>query len=148
MFSRFVPSEATNALPPGAGAMTARLRFVVSGRPAVKERARQGASGRFYTPTRTRAWEEWIAWSFRIAYPGHVPWTGCVGLEVEVLVEGRGSRCHIRGDGSNYLKACEDALNTLAYRDDIQVVEARVVKRRIGRDESLGLIITLWRIEE
>jgi Holliday junction resolvase RusA-like endonuclease len=34
-----------------------------------------------------------------------------------------------RPDGDNYLKAAQDALNGIVYRDDSQIVDARVIKR-------------------
>jgi Holliday junction resolvase RusA-like endonuclease len=32
-------------------------------------------------------------------------------------------------DGDNYLKGCQDALNGIVWRDDAQVIDARVIKR-------------------
>ena len=34
-----------------------------------------------------------------------------------------------RPDGDNYLKAVQDSLNGVAYKDDSQIVDARVIKR-------------------
>lgn len=55
---------------------------------------------------------------------------GPVRIVVDVYVSGR------RGDGSNYLKAAEDALNGIAYEDDGQIVDARVRVYRVVRAEE------------
>src|SRR5690606_35141301 len=102
-----------------------------------------------YTPDRTAAWEGEIVRAFRAAYPEHEPWGPDVPVRmvVEVVCPGRGKRARIRGDASNFLKGIEDALNGWAYHDDIQIVEARVTKRRARRGEFPGVVVTIAPVE-
>lgn len=45
-----------------------------------------------------------------------------------------------RPDGDNFLKVCQDSLNGVCYKDDSQIIDARVVKRY---DADPGLRIEL-----
>ncbi len=46
-------------------------------------------------------------------------------------------------DASNVLKAVEDALNGIAYADDRQIVDARVIKHDRERWECEKIVVTL-----
>lgn len=99
--------------------------FVIPGRPVPKGRPRfRVARGRVYayTPPETRAYEELVAVCGRQAIPR--PLEGPVGLSVVAWVRGRAA------DLTNVLKAVEDGLIGVAYRDDSQVerVEAMLVR--------------------
>lgn len=130
-----------------------RVEFFVPGPPVPKARARvvttRGRT-RAFTPDRTASWEARIAWRFRECFAGREPWPKdtCVGMLVEVIVSGKGPRASIRGDFDNFGKATSDALNTLAWHDDIQVVDARIIKRRARPRETPGIRVTLWRVED
>lgn len=77
---------------------------------------------------RYHAWRDAAQWA---ALAAHVrPIDGPVRIMVRVYVHGR------RGDGSNYLKAAEDALNGIAYRDDRQIIYATVALGRAKADEQ------------
>lgn len=123
------------------------LRFTVRGVPVPKARARVvTANGRThsYTPDRTAAWEGEIVRAFRAAYPGWEPIPRGVAIKVtaEFVCPGRGSAASIRGDWDNFAKSL-DALNGVAWDDDIQIVEARVRKRRAKRGEFPGVIVVI-----
>jgi len=49
-------------------------------------------------------------------------------------------------DASNILKAVEDALNGIAYEDDRQIVEARVVKHDRERWECEKIVVTICEV--
>jgi crossover junction endodeoxyribonuclease RusA len=94
------------------------VAFDVPCRPEPKRRPRF-AKGRTYTDARTVAYEGRIATACRDAmrttpHPGPV--------KVALLFEQTDAR---HGDLDNYAKACLDAMNGIAYRDDRQVVELR-----------------------
>jgi len=107
--------------------MSARIILEIPGPPVPKERPRKGRYGNFYTPETTRRYEERIRWAFIEKYGGvHEPWAGPVSMIVKVYMK----KPTARPDGSNIIKLIEDALNGLAYRDDAQIVDSRMIKAR------------------
>ena len=111
-----------------------KTSFVVPGRPVGKERARKGKNGTFYTPPRTREYENLVSWKARMAHVG-APFEGPVKLEMEI--RSRKSRA----DTSNILKAIEDAMNRIVYHDDKQIKEIHI--RRInGEQEEVQVTIS------
>ncbi len=119
--------------------------FTVPGKPEGKARPRMTRSGHAYTPEQTRAYEERIRLAYRTDCRGSVPFAAGVPVQVVILAyhaiprsESRRRRekmlCAeilptVKPDWDNVGKAVCDALNGLAWHDDAQVVEARVVKR-------------------
>lgn len=102
------------------------IRLVIPGRPITKKRPRLGirARGRtirgvVYTPRESAEYEARIR-SIAIG-SGVRPMEGELALELHVWVHGA------RGDGDNYWKSVADALNGVAYHDDRQVIDWRVV---------------------
>ena len=131
--------------------------FVVLGPPQAKERPRariMGGYARIYTPKKSAEYEAMVAEAAKRFF--NAPIDGPVRLRV-VAVFGlpkswsRKKREAMRGayhtqkpDGDNILKAIEDGLNHVAWHDDSQVADARIVKRwgddphvfvRVGRAE-------------
>lgn len=99
-------------------------RPVGKGRPRAA-RMRNGRGVVLYTPERTRAYEQEIRNEFILKYGATTkPLEG----PVTILVKARVRTPTARPDGSNILKLVEDALNGLAYKDDAQVTDARVIK--------------------
>jgi Holliday junction resolvase RusA-like endonuclease len=102
-----------------------RLAFVVAGEPVPKGRARTrvmttkaGKSfAHHFTPAETRAFEERVALMCQAAV-ARVRWGWgpkdrfAVSIHVFRTHEGKG------GDADNYLKACLDAVNGIAFADD------------------------------
>lgn len=111
-----------------------KTSFVVPGRPVGKERARKGKNGTFYTPARTREYENLVAWKAKIAHVG-APFEGPVKLEMEV--RSRKSRA----DTSNILKAIEDGMNRIVYYDDRQIMEIHIFRTR-GNDEEVQVTVS------
>lgn len=105
------------------------VRFTVPGRPVPA--ARMTHKGKFISKQAERYLNYknkvgWIARQNRIK-----EMSGPVSVEVYVyLYRGR------QGDVDNYGKAITDALNGIAYRDDIQVKRLVVEKRECGPDEE------------
>jgi len=111
------------------------ITFTVPGTPVPKGRPRMGRNGNVYTPRRTAEYEadignEWIALS-----PRPQPLWGDVRVDVTVH---EGPRV---ADADNYLKAVLDALNTLAWLDDKQVVEATVRVCRSAPEPRLEVTV-------
>lgn len=125
--------------------MTWMIQFTVLGEPVAKGRAKTRnivtKDGRQftqqYTPEKTRRYEESVKWAFLEQCPGQrfedddalwitlhiyksIPKSmtkrNRTRIDVGELFPGK------RPDGSNILKAIEDALNRIAYRDDSQIV--------------------------
>lgn len=123
-------------------------RFFIAGKPVPQARARVTRRGT-YTPRSSVAWQERVRLAFRQAckgvfYPAGTP----LRFTAEVVCSGRGPRARIRGDLDNYAKGLKDALNSVAYVDDIQIVELIVTKRRAGKTEATGAYVTIEALGE
>lgn len=116
--------------------------FTVPGKPHGKGRPRAtvvNGHARLYTPDTTAAYEAAV----RAAGSPHfeAPIAGPVRLRIVAFFEmpaswSRRKRETMRGqfhtqkpDGDNVLKSIKDGLNEIAWNDDCQVADARVVKR-------------------
>lgn len=123
--------------------------FVVPGRPHGKGRPRAttvNGRARVYTPATSAAYEEAV----RDAGQPHfaAPLEGPIKLRVVAYFEmpvswSKRKREAMRGgfhtqkpDGDNVLKSIEDGLNGIAWIDDCQVADARVVKRWASYSET------------
>lgn len=93
------------------------ISFTIPGPPVPKERPRVGANRAVYTPAKTAAYEEKVAWMAKTAMRARRPLEGPVSLSVTVY-----TRNKRRGDLDNYLKAVADGCNRIVWVDDRQVV--------------------------
>jgi Holliday junction resolvase RusA-like endonuclease len=112
--------------------------------PVAKERARKGADGHFYTPEKTSRAEDTIAWTVKAAYRSGLI-QGPVTLQV-IAVLRRPKGCKDRfptkkPDWDNLGKLVSDALNSVAYKDDAQVVDAFICKRYETEDRKPGFYL-------
>lgn len=108
--------------------------FFVPGQPRPKGRPRFTRSGRTYTPKTTLAAQKEVAQAYQA---NRGPWFGEVPVSVEIRFHRRGQEVTIteldvgertfkRGDIDNMAKLTLDALNSVAFADDRQVVELRL----------------------
>jgi len=99
-------------------------RFTIDGEPVSKSRARftgrKGGGARAYTPAKTKAAEDRVAWLFRQAAPGYgaPDKTSAFGL-FGIFFHGTNQR----RDVDNMIKLLCDGLNKVAWDDDSQVNE-------------------------
>lgn len=115
---------------------------MVEGDPVPKSRARfSPRSKTFYTPERTRVYEETIAWKLREVYKGEPNEDWYYGVRAMFRCKGRQRR-----DVDNLLKTVLDACNTILWADDNQVLE--VFGRRSDCEDSPGAEILIYRIEQ
>ena len=103
--------------------MNGGVTFTVNGPPVPKARARRGRNGRWYTPSKTRRYEEAVGWAARAAGI-HNPLEGSVRLHVVLWMPDRRRR-----DVDNCAKSICDGLNGIAWADDSQVSELTIVRR-------------------
>ena len=106
-------------------------------------------SGRAYTPPTTRAYADVIKsaallqWGDEPALEG--PVTISVVAQFAIPKTAKGRKHHVqKPDASNILKAVEDALNGIVFKDDSQIVSARV-RKEWALEHSLH--ITVWSVE-
>lgn len=137
------------------------MRFVVPSEPRGKARPRfVRATGRTYTDTPTLRAEQRIADAWRATGAERPP---DVPLELWVTLVLARPRSHFRANGElnaaglrtpvpvrkpdvdNALKLVMDALNGLAYRDDVQIVAASVSRRWAGQTEAAHTAIGIYR---
>ena len=116
-----------------------RISFTVAGTPLPWARARRRGS-RYFTAPEQAAYRERIAWAFQAAIT-QVPetWSLCARYAVRLVAE---FPDHKRHDADNVAKGCLDALINVAYIDDSQVDDLRIVKR-VGDDPRLDVEIAV-----
>lgn len=121
------------------------IEFIVPGKPQAKARPRF-SGGHAYTPSKTTAYEAAVAWAYKsaAAKANKQPYAGDVPLRLTVIAHmpipssrpkyqrtamADGSIMPTgRPDWDNIGKIISDALNGIAYKDDAQIVDARVIK--------------------
>lgn len=135
------------------------MRLVIPSEPRGKGRPRfVRATGRTYTDTPTLRHEQRIADAWRATGQERFP-DEPLELLVSLVVERPAAHLKVNGDLSalgkrhpmprrkpdvdNALKLVMDALNGLAYRDDVQIVDARVRRRWARPDEAACTVVTL-----
>jgi len=116
------------------------IQFTIDGEPASKERARVTPRGT-YTPAKTVAAEQKIAWLFRAAARG---WKVDKDSHFTVTcVFTCGTKR--RRDIDNMLKLILDGLNGVCWADDNQVTEIAAIKEY---GTPAGTFVTIYRIGE
>lgn len=118
-----------------------KTRFVVYGEPQGKARPRFTRGGRTYTPKKTVEYENSIRRAFQAAGGKHTEHPVSVAIVAEYKIPKAASKAK-RGrmlsgeilptkkpDTDNIAKAVCDALNGVAYEDDVQVCWLKVSKR-------------------
>lgn len=127
--------------------------------PVPKARPRKGKGGRFYTPEKTKVYEETIGWEYHRAvnegranvYMDGEPVRAILGFFYSIpssyskkrrksILEGNESLTR-RPDVDNLVKAVFDGLNGVAFADDSQVVEVFAMKEYT--DEQSHVTINL-----
>jgi Holliday junction resolvase RusA-like endonuclease len=117
-----------------------RIIIVVPGRPVPAPRMTgkeiaMATRGVGRNAARIQRYHAWRDAAQMATLATHMPTLGGpVRMFVDVYVSGR------RGDGSNYLKAAEDALNGIAYDDDRQIVDARVRLHKVAPQDERVVI--------
>lgn len=122
------------------------IAFEVPGTPVAKGRARistRGGSVRSFTPEKTVNFEARVAMAAAKAMGGQDPLVGPVKLEIFIQLaipaswSQKKQRAALAGDvmpcgrpdWDNFGKAISDGGNGIVWKDDSQIVDARVVKR-------------------
>lgn len=148
--------------------MLTNLAFVVPGEPQGKGRARVGKVGghaRMFTPAKTVAYEGLVALAAQQAMGAASPLSGPLAIEIEAVHTIPASwskkrrndalsgavRPTTKPDWDNIGKAVSDGGNGIAWVDDRQIVDARVIRRygetpgvwvrvaTLGEDTTRGL---------
>lgn len=115
--------------------------FTILGQPVAKGRPRVTKWGA-YTPEKTVNYENLVKWSYIETYSKADVLEADLGVEIKfyfqipkstskknkVLMLGGLIRPSKKPDIDNCIKAITDALNTIAYKDDNQIVEVRAYK--------------------
>lgn len=133
------------------------MRFTVMGKPQGKARPRFNThTGRTYTPSKTGAYERFIALCFKQA--GGKKLNGAIEIKIEcfyqiaksytkatkALMEKGEIQATIKPDLDNVAKAVMDGLNGIAFDDDKQVVSLKVSKR-YDREARIEVEVRTWK---
>lgn len=128
------------------------VTFVVFGEPEGKQRPRKGKCGHFYTPYKTKVYEDKVRRAYLVAAKGkyfqgmitigmtayyRIPksWTKKKKQQAEA-----GEIGPTKPDIDNVLKAVMDGLNGVAYDDDCMVCDLHHVKKRYAKIEEKGRV--------
>lgn len=126
--------------------MITNIAFTVPGEPQGKGRAKIvkiGGFSRMATPAKTVAYEGLVAMAAQQAMRGGDPLACACAIEVECVfslpksmskkhrIEALAGRMRPtkKPDGDNVLKAVCDGINGVVWKDDVQAVDSRVIKR-------------------
>ena len=133
------------------------ISFTIPGQPVGKGRpriGRVGAHARMFTPEKTASYEGLVAHEGRLAMGGTELLTGPVRITIFIdmqipaswsakkralAMEGK-THPTTKPDCSNVLKAIEDGLNGVVYRDDVQIVEGWFRKRYAEKPQVQVLV--------
>jgi len=129
--------------------------FTVPGQPVGKGRAKAARRGKFitmYTPEKTVNYESLVAHAAHIAMGGRELIQGAVSVELDIRLpipeswSIKKKMQAIQGllmptkkpDIDNIFKACADGMNSVVYKDDVQIVETKQRKRYA---ETPGVVV-------
>ena len=150
--------------------MTRHLEFTVIGKPKPKERPRlrvfktktglfKGAST--YTPKNTVSYESLIreAATQAMADNSLKMLEGCVRITVRAFWEWPKSKFRKRNpreeapytgmpDADNVLKIICDSINGSVYKDDKQVTQAAVEKKRAKQGDDARVVVKIWSLDD
>lgn len=111
------------------------ISFTVPGRPVPAVRMTRDSKWLNPQAQRYLDYKAVVAWTAKQA--GVQPVTGPVSLVARVYLRGKAG-----GDWDNYAKSLCDALNGVAWQDDRQVVDGRVVIVRGAAEDKVEIEIT------
>lgn len=129
--------------------MLTNIAFVIPGEPQGKGRARATRLGRMYTPAKTVAYESLVRLAAASAMGECGPLFGPIAVEIEAFQSVPASwpkklrACALAGtmrpitkpDADNIAKAIADGGNGVAWADDKQIVDLRVMRWYSERPE-------------
>lgn len=141
--------------------MTTEIQFVVPGQPIGKGRARAARRGKFitmYTPAKTVNYESLVALVAHAAMAGRSLIIGPVSMDIEINLQIPESwskkkkqqaadgfvAATKKPDCSNILKAVEDGMNGVVYKDDVQIIKSSQSKRYA---ETPGVIVIVRELD-
>ena len=134
-----------------------RLKFTVPGEPKGKQRPRVTRTGHAYTPKQTQVYENLVALSFRESFPEWIPTEEPINMYFDAYFgipkswSNKKKQQALSGqirptkkpDTDNVSKV-KDALNTIAFKDDAQVIHEETSKF-YSDNPRLEITIELWR---
>lgn len=92
-----------------------------------------------YVQESTKEWQEHVAWTAKAA--GVRPIQGPVKMILEIRLHAKPMTNE--GDCDNFSKTVQDALNHIAYEDDAQILDLRVIKRFVRSKKAECAIVEI-----
>ena len=126
------------------------IKFFVIGDPVPQGRPRFSKRGKFvtvYDPPKSKAWKEVVALQAKVA--GVKPLEGPLKISLVFRIKRpkKPANPYPVGDWDNYTKGVKDALNGIAYKDDVQVVEGHVIKEYVTEGFVTGVKIEIDKVK-
>lgn len=126
------------------------IQLFIQGDPVPQGRPRFARRGTFvtvYDPPKSKAWKEVVIDQAMKA--GIEPLAGPLSISLVFRIKRpkKPVNPYPVGDWDNYTKGVKDALNGIAYKDDVQVVEGHVIKEYVTGDFVPGVKIKIERRE-
>lgn len=121
--------------------MSAMISFIVSGRPVPAVRMTQRGKYVKQNAQRYLDYKMQVGWIAKQA--GIKFLKGRVGVDITVYLAGG-----LDGDWDNYGKSITDSLNNIAYKDDRQITDGRVLKVLGVAKAEERAEVKIWEVEE
>lgn len=132
--------------------------FTVPGKPQGKARARTTRTGHTYTPEKTVLYENLVKACYMEMTPRQTWFNGeplaltiyatfsipksKTKKEKQMMLQGYKFPT-VKPDADNIAKVICDALNGVAYTDDTQIIELRVIKRYVREDTPAHVTVSI-----
>src|SRR5690554_4661760 len=112
--------------------------FTIEGKAIPKQRPRKGKHGKFYTPKKTKDFEQKVQWSYlscrHRTFFAYEPLKVTIEINLKKPKYSKKDYPTTRSDLDNQIKSILDGLNGLAYSDDKQIVEVKASKKYAERN--------------
>lgn len=109
------------------------MKFEIPGKPQPKQRPRRDPNGVFYTPNKTRKYEQLVAFCALLARPPGWPKDRRYSVSITVTCPDKRGR-----DIDNVAKSILDGMNDIIWDDDAQVDQLEI--NRIHGPKSQGFL--------
>lgn len=126
------------------------IQLFIQGDPVPQGRPKFARRGKFvtvYDPPKSKAWKEVVSLQAKAA--GIKPMEGPLSISLVFRIKRpkKPANPYPVGDVDNYCKGLKDALNTIAYKDDAQIIELHATKEYVIEGFVTGVKIRIEKVK-